>query len=109
MRRELGACERLGISHSHYLGGPPRWTHEDRAKVEAYEDWKANLCPSCNTHADWWDPAKGGHRFAFVTDSYRCPGCELKEQERDQIPDKTKGVHVFLTPNPELIQGARHG
>jgi hypothetical protein len=61
------------------------------------------------THEDWWNPEKGGHRHAFITGTNRCPGCELKEQEREQIPKDAKGVHVFLTPNLELLEEARRG
>lgn len=45
---------------------------------------------------------QGGHRFAFVGDTYRCPGCEVLEQERDNVPREAKGIHVYLTPNPSL-------
>lgn len=103
----MAVCETMQISHSHYLGGPPSWSADDRAKVEAYRDWKQGVCPSCGTHADWWDPANGGHRFAFIADTFRCAGCEIKEETRDQIPKDTKGVHVFLTPNPELQEAHR--
>jgi hypothetical protein len=112
LRGELAICETYQISHSHYLGGPALWTPEDRAKVEAYAEWKSGLCSGCGTHEDWWDPDKGGHRFAFVTETNRCPGCEIKAQEQDQIPKDAKGITVFLVPNPELaelLQEARNG
>lgn len=81
------------------------WTAEDRAKVIAYDEWKAGECPQCHTRSEWWDPDQGGHRFAFIADTHRCPGCEIKEQEREQIPKEAKGIHVFLTPNPEVFGG----
>lgn len=109
MRSELAICETYQISHSHYLGGPPVWTAEDRSKVEALAEWKAGVCSGCGTHEDWWDRAKGGHPFAFITDTHRCPGCEIKAQEQDQIPAHVKGVTVHLIPNPEVLEEARRG
>jgi hypothetical protein len=52
-----------------------------------------------------WDPKQGGHRHAMVAETHRCPGCELKEQLRSQLPSDSKGVHVRLVPNPELVGG----
>lgn len=80
-----------------------RWTPLDRAKAEEYAAWKAAACPGCGTREDEWDPKRGGHRFAFVASTHRCPGCELKEMERDQIPENTKGIKIGLIPNPELL------
>jgi hypothetical protein len=61
------------------------------------------VCDRCGTHRDWWDESKGGHRFALIADAHRCPGCEIKAEAEDDIPSTTKGVHVFLKPNPEVI------
>lgn len=83
------------------------WTAEDRAKVEAYAEWKGACCSSCGTHPDWWDKSKGGHPFAFVTETHRCPGCEIIQQEQEQVPPEAKGVTVFLIPNPELMEARR--
>jgi hypothetical protein len=102
LRRELDVCERFGISHSHYLGGPAVWTAEDREKVRAYDEWKIHCCARCRTHRDWWDPSSGGHRFAFVGDTRRCPGCEVLDQTSEEIPKEAKGVRVVLIPNPQL-------
>lgn len=108
----MAVCEKYQISHSHYLGGPAEWTAADRAKAEAYAAWEREACGSCGTHPDWWDPEKGGHRYAFVADAQRCPGCEVKEQLRDQIDNDAKGIHVCLIPNEDLIperKGKSHG
>lgn len=43
----------------------------------------------------------------MIADTRRCPGCELTQQLRDQIPHDAKGVHVFLTVNPELVEAGR--
>ncbi|MGW7542141.1 hypothetical protein ACWGKQ_13610 [Streptomyces sp. NPDC054770] len=44
----------------------------------------------------------GGHRHAYVTDTMRCPGCELIAQERDQVPEGRAGygIKVTLLPRP---------
>lgn len=88
------------------MGGPARWTPEDRALVEAYAEWKSGLCPNCGTHADWWDEAKGGHRYAFIAEDFGCAGCNVREELQEQIPREARGVRVQLVPNPELMQRA---
>lgn len=110
LRAELAICEKLGISHSHFLGGPARWTDLDRTKALDYARWKADVCDGCGTHEDWWDPEKGGSRFAFTPGGRRCPGCELLEQERAQIPKDAKGIHVHLVLNTdaEMVEAGRH-
>lgn len=45
----------------------------------------------------------------MVTDTHRCIGCELKEIEREAIPEEEKGVFVFLKPNPELAELLKEG
>jgi hypothetical protein len=75
------------------------WTDDDREKALAYAAWHNGFCSGCGTRDEWWDPSQGGDRFAFVTETRRCPGCELKEQEREQIPSKAKGIHISLVPN----------
>lgn len=102
LRRELALCERLGISHSHFLGGPDRWTDLDRVNALEHASWKQECCSHCGTHPDWWDPEKGGHPNALVADSWRCPGCEILAQLDEQIPSNAKGVHTYLAPNREL-------
>lgn len=104
LRTELAVCERYQISHSHFLGGPDVWTVLDREKAKQYAAWIAEQCPSCGTRERDWKPEMGGNRFAFVGDAYRCPGCELKEMERENLPDDAKGIHVGLVPNPELTK-----
>lgn len=113
LRRELALCAKYRISHSHFLGGPDLWTPADRALAQAYEEWEQGNCSGCGTRREWWDPARGGHRHAMIADTDRCPGCEVKEQLRDQIPKDAKGVHVFLRPNPDvmkkILEEAEHG
>lgn len=99
----MRVCKDWQIPHSQYLGGPPAWTPLDRAKAEALADFEAALCQMCGTNPDWFDPEKGGHRYAMIAESWRCPGCELEAQLREQIPHAEKGVHVRLIPNPDVV------
>ena len=64
---ELALCERLGVSHSHFLGGPVDWTAQDREKALALHRFKASLCPcGCGTERSEWDPEQGGHEEAYI-------------------------------------------
>nr|WSZ96826.1 hypothetical protein OH820_15195 [Streptomyces sp. NBC_00857] len=58
------------------------------------------MCAECHTRIDEWDSERGGDPFAYVTDTVRCPGCELIEQERDHVPHDRSGygVKVQLLP-----------
>lgn len=99
---ELAVCERMSIPHSQFLGGDGVWTDLDRIKALSYAAEKAARCPSCGTRPEEWDEDAGGHQYAYIADSHRCPGCELLELERDAIPEHVKGVTVRLAVNPEL-------
>jgi hypothetical protein len=87
-------CRQYGISHSHFLGGAARWTDEDQDKAVEYERYLRAKCGACNTAAAEWE----NDPFAYVGHSWRCPGCEVLEQERSGIPEGEKGVHVGLVP-----------
>jgi hypothetical protein len=102
LRRELAVCETYQISHSHYMGGPARWTDLDRAKAEAYAEWRLGTCCRCGTRAEDWDPKQGGHRHAYIADVDVCRGCELLDELREQLPKDVKGADVVLIPNPKL-------
>lgn len=54
----------------------------------------SKLCKQCATRPEDWEQ----DRFAFVAHSVRCSGCEVLEMEREQIPQKEKGVYVTLLP-----------
>lgn len=95
-------CELYRIPHSHFLGGPLVWSVLDREKALAYQGWKARHCPGCGTREEEWDPERGGDRFAYVAETYRCPGCELRAMEQENIPDGAKGVKIALVPNIDL-------
>ena len=97
-------CERYGIPHSQLLGvGEGRWSALDRAKAMAYLAHQRQVCEGCGTRAGEWDEQSGGDRFAYVAQTHRCPGCELVEMEREQVPDgaEGRGVKIGLAPRTE--------
>lgn len=90
----------MGIPHSHFLGGPLRWSDLDREKARAYRAWKAQRCTGCGTAAHEWDKRQGGDRKAYVADVTYCPGCSLLHEFGEQIDDsdRKRGAHVGLVP-----------
>lgn len=81
-------CAPKGIPHSRFLS----WSEDDQDKALAWARLTAEVCSGCGTRPEEWtdDP------FAFVGDQVRCSGCEVLEQERENIPDGARGVHVRL-------------
>jgi hypothetical protein len=98
----MAVCKAYGIPHSQFLGADTagRWTALDRAKAVAYAVFEQTVCASCGTRHAEWDPEQGGSRFAYVAEPSRCPGCELIEMEREQVPDGPdgRGVKIGLRP-----------
>lgn len=80
----------LGIPHSVFLD----WDEGDQDKAIAWSLEQRKKCGGCNTQDDDWQRDK----FAYVGASDRCPGCEILEQEREQVPPGQKGVRVYLEP-----------
>jgi len=90
---ELSFCNEAGIPHSFFLGGPLRWSQDDRAKAVAFLIEKATRCTMCGT-APWeWE----ANRYAYEPVIKLCRGCEIKESVSDQT-DKRHGVSVELAP-----------
>ncbi|GAA0642941.1 hypothetical protein GCM10009548_04340 [Streptomyces malaysiensis subsp. malaysiensis] len=96
LRSELELCAAYAIPHSQFLGGDGRWTELDRAKALAWAEWQRAMCPECHTRLEEWDAKRGGDPHAYVTDTLRCPGCELIEQERDHVPGDRSGYGVKI-------------
>ncbi|MEK2479533.1 hypothetical protein [Streptomyces noursei] len=100
---ELELCDRWGIPHSQFLGvGDGRWSQTDRAKALAFAAYQRVVCDQCGTRSAEWDEEQGGDRFAYVTTTVRCPGCELIAHEQDQVPEGSDGygVRIGLVPRP---------
>ncbi|WP_406354274.1 hypothetical protein [Streptomyces sp. NBC_00658] len=104
MRAELELCETYRIPHSRFLGGDGRWSELDRAKALAWQARQRSLCPDCRTReAEWQDD-----RHAYVTDTVRCPGCELIAQERDRVPEGRAGYGIKVTLLPRQVYEHLH-
>ncbi|GAA3371190.1 hypothetical protein GCM10020367_20850 [Streptomyces sannanensis] len=58
------------------------------------------MCEGCGTRAAEWDEQAGGDRFAYVSETHRCPGCELIAMEQEQVPEgaEGRGVKIGLRP-----------
>ena len=108
LRTELELCDRWGIPHSQFLGGDGSWTELDRAKALAWHQWQRVVCGECRTRLAEWDPQQGGDRHAYIPDTIRCPGCELIEQERDQVPNDRSGYGVKIQLLPRGVYHELH-
>jgi hypothetical protein len=90
----------IGISHSHFLGGPARWNQDDRDKALAFEWYNREKCPVCGTFEEEWRDEEGWKltppRWQAV--DRRCLGCEELERKRELIPKGERGVYVGLAP-----------
>ncbi len=104
---ELAICDRAGISHSHFLGGPPVWSDSDQDKAVAFHDFRTAQClGGCGTELADWDPERGGHPEAFIAGTRTCPGCRVIAEENDNLRARAEavgvhslaGVHVILRP-----------
>lgn len=69
-------------------------------KALAFEAYRRSVCEQCGTRAAEWDEDRGGDRFAYVTTTVRCVGCELIATEQQQVPDGAEGygVRIGLVP-----------
>lgn len=107
-------CREYGVSYSHFLGGPVRWTDEDRDKARAVEIHLRSRCPECGTFDDdWRDPVtrRALAEPRWMPTSHRCEGCRTIAEERADIPDGEKGVFVGLIPwvDLELVDALHPG
>ena len=99
LRAELRRCAALGVSHTAFLS----WTTADQDKALALVEYDAQFCGGgCGTMPQEWDPTQGGNRFAYIVDVWRCPGCELLEMARRDLPEDQLGLHMRLVPNDDL-------
>lgn len=97
----MAVCHDYKISHSHFLGGPNRWTALDRAKALWWHIREQERCGGCGTRKAEWDDKQGGHRHAYSAVHARCPGCEVKERAEAAITkDMGKGVRVEMHRRP---------
>lgn len=101
LREELAVASAHGISHSHFLGGPRRWSDLDRAKAVAMTRIDRATHADCGTRLDehgpdWRSDPK------FTVKASTCPGCVLIEQAREALPESAKGTMLRLIPIAEF-------
>lgn len=99
----MGYCVDKGIPYSVFCGrtqemGTPYWTDDDRQKVMAFLEFKAELCPRCGTReSDWVDDEK---RFLdepkYEAITHKCFGCSEINRISSTIPEGQTGVYAFL-------------
>lgn len=97
---ELSYCVPLGIPHSVFLD----WEPDDQDKALALMRDRNTRC-GCGTRASDWkeDPD------AYIAWQRHCPGCDRIEQERKNLPDNARGVHVILLPKEEALRRMASG
>lgn len=102
---EMSYCGPRGISHSHFLGGPPVWTALDRDLALWWEIHRREACPSCGTRPDEWDPKVGGDLHAYEAQPVHCRGCEVTAQGEDWLErnrdNLRRGTSMQLRPTPD--------
>lgn len=102
----MAYCGPLGIPHSHFLGGPNRWTPLDQAKALWWKTFEAQRCPSCGTRDEEWDPERGGSIRAYIPVEHQCLGCVVRSgPEKDVQKDDAPGLTIRLVRNPEAPRG----
>lgn len=91
---ELRLCNKAGISHSHFLGGPAEWTDRDRDLALAALEADLDRCPGCGVRReDMQNPD------AADVEQFPCVHCELKAQMWAAIPDGERNrVHLSVVP-----------
>lgn len=88
MYEELAYCVPLGIPHSKFLS----WDPDDQDKAIGYTREQARVCRCGTRQSEWKDD-----RYAYVGQQRQCPGCEVLEQERENVSEIARGyTHVYL-------------
>ena len=87
----------LGIPHSVFLS----WSEGDQDKALGWVHEQRLHCDGCHTRREEWDESVGGNRFAYVAMHETCPGCEVLAMEEDNVPEKARGVRLFLVTQAE--------
>lgn len=106
LEADLAYCAPLGIPLSAFQGRlAPRpgidleWTDQDRTLALAWSQRRDTSCGGCGTRPQEWD----GDRNAYTWVSRLCPGCQVLEQGREQVPEHARSyVHLGLLP-PAMV------
>lgn len=68
-----------------------------------YRRQMRTVCQGCGTRREDWE-GKEDEEAPFVAMFRICPGCQRLEEERENVPDGTKGVHYELIPTEEAMK-----
>lgn len=100
----MAYCGPRGIPRSTFLA----WPDEDQDAALAWAEMDRTVCSRCGTEPSDFDPAHGGHPFAFVAERRIDPGCELLDQEQENLREEMRedpragfGVQVMLVRNDD--------
>ena len=86
----MAYCAPKGIPHSRFLA----WSEDDQDKALAWQRHEALACGGCGTREGEWE----ADPLAWLGDIVHCPGCAALEQERENIPEGSRGMRVRLVP-----------
>jgi hypothetical protein len=85
----------LGIPWSKFL----EWDPVDQDLALDWVDAQREVCV-CGTRQAEWD----ADPMAYVGNIDQCPGCELIELERQNVPEGAKGIKVGLIPRAVALE-----
>lgn len=83
----MALCAEYRIPHSHFLGGPPVWTKEDRDKAIWFQVRQRQTCPGCGTRQEEWE----GDHNAYTHDFAFCRGCEVRSRGEAELKNAPEG------------------
>lgn len=103
----MALCRQYQIPHSHFMGGPLRWTELDREKAMDYEIVLKQMCPKCGTlEEDWISEDRRPLDEPLMAATLRhCYGCEEVEKIQESAPKRARGVYPVVIPLAHLDDG----
>lgn len=60
---------------------------------------ETSACSQCGTRPEEWDPARGGHRRAYLATVEVCRGCQAIAQRGESLSEeqRNRGYQVVLS------------
>lgn len=100
----MAICRHYQVPHSHFMGGPLKWTDLDRDKAVAYEWLLREQCPRCGTlPEDWVDERNRPlDEPVWAAVARHCHGCDEMERLQEKVPKRIKGTYVAFIPFAHL-------
>lgn len=81
------------------------WSELDQDKALAWRREQRKVC-TCGTRAEEWEK----DRYAYVGQQRSCPGCEVMQQETENVPESQRGyTYVYLTPREMALTPEQQG